>query len=228
MISNDHRAISRKRSQAFGRKASRAESNRNPSLRLHTADVFNLGYSDERSHTGMGMPSVPMKMEQPFTPATPQRQQARYNLMYTPNPLQYTFSPDGSAQTPSLNVGTPSIVRAARFASNNMLGSPFSTPASAGAYQSQQGTPTHHFPQFNAPALFHALPIATDSEGDRTFLQQDTSNSVASHPMTVDDDMRMMTGGIDMSFNNMSEASMQGQENAHGNEFESQVPNNEA
>jgi hypothetical protein len=167
------------------------------------------------------MPSVPMKTEQVFSPATPQRQQVRYNTMYTQTPLQYVFSPDGTIQDPSANVITPSIVRAARFASGNMLGSPFSTPASDGAYQSLQGTPTQHFHHVNAPGLFHSLPMATEPEGNKSFLQQDSSNSVASHHMSVDDDMRMMTGGIDMSFHNMSEASNHGQEN--GNGFENQV-----
>ena len=224
MVSTQHRITSRKRSQAFSRKASRSESNRNPSLRLHTTDVFNPGYSDERSHIGVGMPSVPMKTEQFFTPATPQRQQVRYNPMHTQTPLQYVFSPDGTIQDHSANAITPSIVRAARFASGNMLGSPFTTPVSAGGYQSHQGTPTHHFHHINAPGLFHSLPMAIEPEGDKNFLQQESSNSVASHPMSVDEDMRMMTGGIDMSFQNMSEASIHGQET--GNGFEHQVNGN--
>ena len=224
MVSTQHRTTSRKRSQAFSRKASRTESNRNPSLRLHTTDVFNAGYSDERSHIGVGMPSVPMKTEQVFKPATPQRQQVRYNPMYAQTPLQYVFSPDGTIQDPSANAITPSIVRAARFASGNMLGSPFSTPASAGGHQSLQGTTTHNFHHVNTSGLYHGLPMANESEGRKSSVQQDSANSVTSHPMSVDDDMRMMTGGIDMSFHNMSEASMHGQENGSG--FGNQVNGN--
>jgi hypothetical protein len=203
------------------------ELNRTPSLRLQTADVFNSGYSDERSHVGMGMPSVPMKQEQVFTPVTPFQQQARYNPGFNQTPLQYNFTSDGNVQDTPLNVVTPSIVRAARLASNNQLASPFSTPGSIGGYQSQHGTPTQRFHQAIAPALFHSVPIiGNDPEANRSFAQQSTSDSVSSHPMSIDEDMRIMTGGIDLSFNNISEASMQGQENANG--FENQVYTNGA
>lgn len=170
--------------------------NRNQSLRLHTNDVFHNGYSDERSHAGMGFPSVPMKQEGMYTPSTPQRQQStRFNPMYAQTPNQYNFSP-GSLQDTPLNVVTPSIVRAARFASNNPLGSPFGTPASAGGYQSQQGTPTHHY-QAQPQQLFAPTPLVEQAE---------TNHSIASHPMSMDEGM--LTAGVDMSYN-MSEVTIQ-------------------
>jgi hypothetical protein len=108
-----------------------------------------------------------------------------------------------------LNVVTPSIVRAARFASNNQnpLGSPFGTPASAGVYQSQsqQGTPTHHIHHAHPQQLFAGTPMN----------EQEPAHSVVSHPMSMDEGM--MTGGMDMSYQ-MSEVAMQaGGENGNGN-----------
>jgi hypothetical protein len=153
---------------------------------------------------------------------TPQRQQVQGNAYHQTPTHHYAY---GMAQATPITAITPSIVRAARFASHHGLSSPFS-PSAGGYNHSQESTPIANPNAYQQQAtpqqMLQGSSLLPSTPDVKPFQQQSNDMaSTGSQHLSMDDEMRLMSGGIDMDFNDMSEVSMQNVDPGTG--FENQM-----